>query len=240
MAGGPSAGARKSLFKRAGSSPSRFSCPGRVGWGKAAGSPVPPKCQGAKKAWPHGCRIPAGARRWGTRVREAGSPLPRASHPAQLHRRPPAPHPGPRPPGGAGPVGLRGRPPQDRVARPSASSRTGQPGGHHPQHRPPGRPQPLPPPAPLPGAAAGACVTCSLRRAAVPPGSCSLRQHGPAVRSQSPSPQSPGAGLRPKWGQRGAEGILPGRSAWPRTLPGTQWTQRLEEERRGPSSPHRP
>lgn len=35
-------------------------------------------------------------------MREAGSPLPRASHPAQLHRRPPAPHPGPRSPGGRG------------------------------------------------------------------------------------------------------------------------------------------
>lgn len=121
------------------------------GAGRAAGSPVPPKCQGAKRAWTRGSRIPAGARRWGTRVREAGSPLPRASHPAQLHRRPPAPHPGPRLPGGVGVAGPGGRPPRDGVARPSAFSRAGRPGGPHPQHRPPGRPQPCPRPRRFPG-----------------------------------------------------------------------------------------
>nr|CAI9697419.1 unnamed protein product [Rangifer tarandus platyrhynchus] len=163
---------------------------------------------GAKKAWPRSCRIPAGVRRWGTRVREAGSPLPRASHPAQLHRRPPAPHPGPQPPGGAGLAGLRGAPAPGRGGAPLGLLTRGA-AGRPPSSAPASRLAPAPAPARAASRGRRRCLSDVLA-AAAPRCRLGVVVSGSAASKSVPVPQPPEPDRRfgPKWGLRGAEGIL--------------------------------
>lgn len=163
----------------------------QAGWGggRAAGSPVPPKRQGAKKAWPRSCRIPAGVRRWGTRVREAGSPLPRASHPAQLHRRPPAPHPGPQPPGGAELAGSRGAPAPGRGGAPLGLLTRGA-AGRPPSSAPASRLAPAPAPARTASRGRRRCLSDVLA-AAAPRCRLGVVVSGSAASKSVPVPQPP-------------------------------------------------